>query len=390
MPHPADKSEAETTLPDPELNPLLNPLLGAHMGRWAEVYFTSPPDKRAEAVSELLRELEKEGPSEPFERQISDSSPQSDNTRKEIEVRPAPQPFLSPVADGYTCRACGHDNRTEQKFCGMCGASLNQSHEVEQPQSAEAASDSPYLWSEAEPHNDGSNEFLHKDAPWPVREADLPHFASETEPGSYRYRLYIGAAVAILLGALVYMGWRGTGASSNGSTESAAARTMPAAPPEAATPAAPTSAASQPNATNPASTEHKTPAPPVQGQSQAEPKAAPDQPTEAAPTVQPTSIPADSSAIASQTGAEELALGERYLNGNRNTARNSAQAAQWLWKSVAKGNVAATMALSDLYLRGDGVPKSCDQARLLLNAAARKGGTAAAERLRNLQAFGCQ
>jgi hypothetical protein len=46
-----------TTLPDPELNPLLNPLLAAHMGRWAEVYFTTPPEKRAQAVSELVREL---------------------------------------------------------------------------------------------------------------------------------------------------------------------------------------------------------------------------------------------------------------------------------------------------------------------------------------------
>jgi len=57
---------------------------------------------------------------------------------------------------------------------------------------------------------------------------------------------------------------------------------------------------------------------------------------------------------------------------------------------VGKGNLSATVTLSDLYLRGDGVPKSCDQARLLLDAAARKGGTAAANRLRNLQAFGCE
>jgi TPR repeat protein len=48
------------------------------------------------------------------------------------------------------------------------------------------------------------------------------------------------------------------------------------------------------------------------------------------------------------------------------------------------------IALSDLYLRGDGVPKSCDQARLLLDAAARKSEPAAAERLRHLQAFGCE
>jgi TPR repeat protein len=48
------------------------------------------------------------------------------------------------------------------------------------------------------------------------------------------------------------------------------------------------------------------------------------------------------------------------------------------------------MALSDLYLRGDGVPKSCDQARYLLEAAARRGGKAAAERLSNLQISGCE
>ena len=44
-------------LPDTELNPLVNPLLAAHMGRWAEVYFTSPPERRAQAVSDLVREL---------------------------------------------------------------------------------------------------------------------------------------------------------------------------------------------------------------------------------------------------------------------------------------------------------------------------------------------
>jgi TPR repeat protein len=83
-------------------------------------------------------------------------------------------------------------------------------------------------------------------------------------------------------------------------------------------------------------------------------------------------------------------MAEKYLKGNQGTPRDSGEAAQWLWKAVGKGNPAATMALSDLYLRGDGVPKSCDQARLLLEAAARKGATDAAEKLNNLQAFGCE
>jgi TPR repeat protein len=78
------------------------------------------------------------------------------------------------------------------------------------------------------------------------------------------------------------------------------------------------------------------------------------------------------------------------LNAGTGTTPDTQEAARWLWKAVAKQNLTATLLLSDLYLRGDGVPKSCDQARLLLDAAARKGDTAAAERLRNLQAFGCQ
>jgi hypothetical protein len=98
-----------------------------------------------------------------------------------------------------------------------------------------------------------------------------------------------------------------------------------------------------------------------------------------------------SAAVPVSTGAEELATAEKYLNGSYpGGARDNREAAQWLWKAVGKGNLTATLLLSDLYLRGDGIPKSCDQARLLLNVAARKGKAAAGERLRNLQAFGCQ
>jgi TPR repeat protein len=46
--------------------------------------------------------------------------------------------------------------------------------------------------------------------------------------------------------------------------------------------------------------------------------------------------------------------------------------------------------LSDLYMTGDGVPRNCDQARLLLDAAARKGVPGAGERIRDLPNLGCQ
>ena len=108
-----------------------------------------------------------------------------------------------------------------------------------------------------------------------------------------------------------------------------------------------------------------------------------------APRIVPVSV-SSSAATAAQSGSEELATAEKYLNASPGKARDSQQAASWLWKAVAKKNLTATLLLSDLYLQGDGVTKSCDQARLLLDAAARKGGTAAAERLRNLSAFGCR
>ena len=57
MPDPMNKTDSGT-VSDPNLNPLFqNPVLGQHMGRWAEVYFTNPPEKRREAVQQLLREL---------------------------------------------------------------------------------------------------------------------------------------------------------------------------------------------------------------------------------------------------------------------------------------------------------------------------------------------
>jgi len=89
------------------------------------------------------------------------------------------------------------------------------------------------------------------------------------------------------------------------------------------------------------------------------------------------------------TGPDELASGEELLDG-RNGMRDSAHAAQLLWKAVSRQNPKAALALAELYARGDGVAKDCDQARLLLVAAAKKGLSAAGTRLRRLEANGCQ
>ncbi len=99
-----------------------------------------------------------------------------------------------------------------------------------------------------------------------------------------------------------------------------------------------------------------------------------------------TSPSAPAPAIAD--GNQELLQAEQYLEGESG-GRNSAEAARLLWQAVSKQNIPAALLLSDLYMRGDGIPKSCDQARLLLGAAAKRGASKAAQQLLRLEANGC-
>ena len=458
MAQPSDKIDAEI-LPEPELNPLLNPLLAAHMGRWAEVYFTSPPEKRAQAVSDLVRELRGGSSIErasaqpvvawPTVAQSKATLPSVDKTlAKSQAAEPAravsenlpPSPSSPPVADlRRTCSECSAENSAEQNFCGMCGAplqSLRQPQESTRPEESKfhatevasgASWNEPQSLSQPESAISGYpaaypaerslsfGGYTHHDSrepEWSVPDADLPSFAVESEPVSYRYRLYIGIAIALLLGGLLYKAWRGTPGSSGDTTESVPSRVIPAEPSRAppTEPSRATSAPAAATAGQPASRRNVLPteaaagatpaaAAPAAGrtaESQNQQTASPtDQAPKAARAASPRIVPVaanSSEPVASdQNGEEELSTAEKYLNRtNYGGARDNQEAAQWLWKAVGKGNLTATMTLSDLYLRGDGVPKSCDQARLLLVAAARKGKASAAERLRNLQAFGCQ
>ena len=83
-------------------------------------------------------------------------------------------------------------------------------------------------------------------------------------------------------------------------------------------------------------------------------------------------------------------MAQHYLDGTNAHAHDNGEAAKWLWKAIAKHNGPAMVALADLYLKGNGVSKNCDQARVLLDSAALRGVAGAGQRLRNLQAFGCQ
>jgi hypothetical protein len=64
-------------------------------------------------------------------------------------------------------------------------------------------------------------------------------------------------------------------------------------------------------------------------------------------------------------------------------------AIQLLWVAVEKGNTGAEIDLAELFRTGRGVAKNCDQTRILLSAAARKGSAEARKRLEAFQRQGC-
>jgi len=477
VPHTKDESNTNT-LPDPELNPLVNPLLAAHMGRWAEVYFTNPPEKRGQAVSDLLRELEKVAPPEsaagPVAVQYADrSAADRDRTDRDMADRDMTGQDMerserisedtnsapSRLEAAHTCIVCAHPNAAEQRFCGMCGTPLQVPAETLEPQVTDAvpelapevtpiAAGSWWERSVGEPDTGTESERMMEPAfgflaaaeenrqpkiqdpaepAWPMPQRNLFQPRLERKAVFSRSQLYLGAVLAILFMVLGYVAWRGT------SSSAAAPKSAPVIPPpQAQLPSS--QIQSGPVQSREVQSGQVQPSQVQPAQAQTETRRLASTPTEQAADSQPaarivperivparivpaSAVPANivparvvpaspvptstvpvatgssNVAAASQSGAEEMATAAKYLNGAPGVARDSGEAAQWLWKAVGKGNSTATIALSDLYLRGDGVPKDCDQARVLLDAAARKGENAAAAvavRLRNLQAFGCQ
>ena len=83
--------------------------------------------------------------------------------------------------------------------------------------------------------------------------------------------------------------------------------------------------------------------------------------------------------------AEQELLPQEQADGGPVLAKQ----AQLLWARVEKRDVSAELALATLYLTGEGVTKSCVQARLLLSAAATDGNDEARQRLAQLNGKGC-
>ena len=60
-----------------------------------------------------------------------------------------------------------------------------------------------------------------------------------------------------------------------------------------------------------------------------------------------------------------------------------------LWSALQAGNIKAAVALADLYIRGEGVPVNCEQARILLLIASKKNNAEASKKLQELDKGGC-
>jgi hypothetical protein len=374
------------------------------MGRWAQAYFTSPPERREQAVQELLRELEAENAAQVPSR---DAAP-SPMTAQRSEL-PSGRDSASEEPAIMRCRACGQSNASSQKFCGMCGARLgdegtlpdlhkedaqeeglnvaelhiaNQQIEDELPESRFVPRDHDVYVSKLNT-NELSLFQSTRDVEYYDDEDGNEIFSVPRSSGSYR--IYVGIVLAMIIGGLAYMAWRSEQLSSKDSTPSAPPQSTAAgpAPSTSSAPATP----SKPERTPPAETQ-AAPAPAKPAHEEASNRA--DGTAPALPHGISRPPKADAPDLSGGTGGEELALAQRYLNGTNGQGRNSAEAAKWLWKAIAKHNAQATLVLSDLYLRGDGVSKNCDQARVLLDTAALKGVKDAGARLRHLQAFGCQ
>ena len=415
MRYPPEKApDPIDELPNPELNPLLNPTLGRNLGRWAEVYFTSPPEKREEAVGELLRELKENPARAATDSELAHGDLSSNETGSAIEESSTDQQssqVLITASPGVQCAECGHRHPVPQRFCGMCGAAL----------ATDALDPQEYgqqfvTVAQREPERVFQQTSIFGfDAPVPVTEpalgsgADITWLREKSLAGaeaSSGARKLIPAVLAMAaIGILIYAQSRpekaqqhpatatvATPAVDNAPQRSPSQQTTPAPPASQA--AAPAPAPAAPAAANPVSntnslSENRTAAaaakPTIPPEETAAPAAEPASPDRAANA----SIPKpQAAALNPNAGGEDLALATAYLNGKRGP-RDSAEAAKFLWKAVGKENPSAILLLSDMYLIGDGVPKSCDQARLLLNAAVRKNVPQAAQKLRNLQTAGC-
>lgn len=386
MPAPPedDRKKAEN-LPDPELNPMTNTLLAQNMGRWAEVYFTTPPERRDEAVQELLRELrggvkntQHGAPEEKIsvsEQDILDAKQKFIELEKKLSelqrnpVEGSGSASVEAADRDLVCPACMSKNKAGQRFCGLCGFTLFADRH------SPAKREQPVVPPRSEPL---PIERAGDDWSWLHEKNRTALAGQQHERTNWKYIILV--VLVLVGGGLGYFWWRNSLQISSADEKSRNSVTrdedsgksvpIPGGTDESSSRRVPVdkgSSASQPR---------------TRSDREDEKQSSSDASADVATRTPPNSNSEDSGAVP-EGGMQELETARRYLDG-RGVPKDSALAAQWLWKSIAKKNTDALVVLSEMYAAGEGVPKSCDQARLLLTAAARKGSQEATDRLKTV------
>jgi hypothetical protein len=325
----------------------MNPALGRNLGRWAQVYFTTPPSKREHAVAELLRDLEN--------RSVQNNSPEESKLTPEI-----------------LCTRCQRKNAATVEFCAFCGYSLHS----ERVSDARSPSNS-----QAEVGNQEAQRGMAPVQMNPELERLRSFSPVERERATVLPRRLKFALVgcSLLIAVIFYLVGRHNAMQNAHSQQSDAGQ------------AAKPSAAQSPQLTPPImDVSTKSSESQSTGRELKSDGALNAQGKPSANMVQSSaeSRPAIPTLPATPDGTQELRMAQQYLSGSR-SPRDPAEAAKWLWKAVAKQNPTATVLLANLYMKGDGVAKSCEQASLLLTAAAGRHTPGAAEAMNNLQSNGC-
>jgi len=111
--------------------------------------------------------------------------------------------------------------------------------------------------------------------------------------------------------------------------------------------------------------------------------------TTAGRSVKPVEVPPVTELADGGSGLEEFNLAREFLKGG-SRQQDLPRAVALLWSGVRKGYVPAEVTLADLYRRGEGVEKNCDQARVLLVAASKKGSPDARRMLEYMAENGCE
>lgn len=147
-----DGRESEASLPDPRLNPMINPRLGKNLGRWANVYYTTPAERRDQAVLELVRELEDlpgEGP------------------KAGVVEEQAARPIAIAQASAIET-AVSEIDTTHHRFCLLCGSPV-QKHDCAADSSPDRVGGPAAISNEGSTNTQPLREDPKKAAPSPKR-----------------------------------------------------------------------------------------------------------------------------------------------------------------------------------------------------------------------------